>query len=49
VIGGGHSDKEQVTVIHGNTKSGKLEVVVDEVRSGNELGRWTFEKRTITG
>jgi hypothetical protein len=47
VVGGGHGDKEQVTVIHGHTKAGKLEVVVDELRSGIELGRWTFEKRTI--
>ncbi|MDR2754626.1 MAG: metallophosphoesterase [Planctomycetaceae bacterium] len=46
VVGGGHNDKEQVTVIHGHTHSGKLEVIVDELRSGNELGRWTFEKRT---
>ncbi|MDR0336870.1 MAG: metallophosphoesterase [Planctomycetaceae bacterium] len=46
VIGGGHAENAQVTVIHGRTKSGKLEVVVDELHSGNELGRWTFEKRT---
>ncbi|MDR2114926.1 MAG: metallophosphoesterase [Planctomycetaceae bacterium] len=46
VGGGGYSDKEQVTVIHGHVKSGKLEVVVDELRSGKELGHWTFEKRT---
>ncbi|MDR2441029.1 MAG: metallophosphoesterase [Planctomycetaceae bacterium] len=46
VVGGGHNDKEQVTVIHGHTNSGKLELIVDELRSGNELGRWTFEKRT---
>jgi predicted MPP superfamily phosphohydrolase len=45
IVGGGHSDKEQVTVIHGHTHSGKLEVAVDELRSGKELGHWTFEKR----
>jgi predicted MPP superfamily phosphohydrolase len=45
VVGGGHGEKSQVTVIHGKINAGKLEVVVDELNSGKELGRWTFEKR----
>jgi predicted phosphodiesterase len=47
VTGGGNGDKQQVTVIHGHANSGKLEVTVDELNSGNKLGHWTFKKRTI--
>jgi predicted MPP superfamily phosphohydrolase len=46
VVGGGHSEKSQVTVIHGRIEAGKLEVAVDELHSGKELGRWSFEKRS---
>ncbi|MDR2169131.1 MAG: metallophosphoesterase [Planctomycetaceae bacterium] len=46
VVGGGHEDNKQITVIHGHADSNKLEVVVDELHEGKELGKWTFEKRT---
>ncbi len=45
VVGGGHSEKEELTVIHGRADAEKLELAVDELRSGRELGRWTFEPR----
>jgi hypothetical protein len=47
IVGGGHRPTEQVTIIHGKASGNTLEVVVDELRSGKELGRWTFPKRTI--
>ncbi len=45
LVGGGHGDKEQVTVIHGKATADKLEVVVDELRSGQQLGAWTLSPR----
>ncbi len=45
IVGGGHGEKEQVTIIHGKANGTNLELGVDELRSGTELGRWTFEPR----
>ena len=50
IVGGGHEPKGQITVIHGKVSENSLEVVVDELNAGEELGRWTFPKRKgITG
>ena len=45
LCGGGHGEKEQVTVIRGKVTADSLEIVCDELRKGEELGRWTFQKR----
>jgi predicted phosphodiesterase len=45
VRGGGPGPKGEVTVIHGTAKGNSLEIIVDELNSGKELGRWTFPKR----
>ena len=46
IVGGGHEPNGQITVIHGKASGNTLEVAVDELNSGKELGRWTFPKRT---
>lgn len=45
VVGGGNGDKDQVTVIRGSATADRLELIVDELHSGQELGRWTFPPR----
>lgn len=45
ITGGGHDMTRQVTVIHGRAEGDELEVVVDNIADGKELGRWTFPKR----
>ena len=47
IVGGGHEPKGQVTIIHGKASGDTLEVIVDELNNGEELGRWTFPKRNI--
>ncbi len=47
ITGGGHDMTRQVTVIHGKTKGDELEVVVDNIADGRELGRWMFSKRKL--
>ncbi|MCL2744591.1 MAG: metallophosphoesterase [Planctomycetaceae bacterium] len=47
LTGGGHEPKGQVTVIHGKAQGDKFEVIVDELNSKTELGRWTFAKRNV--
>ncbi|GHT17982.1 hypothetical protein FACS1894189_4970 [Planctomycetales bacterium] len=46
VVGGGNGPKSQVTVIHGKAEGDSLEVVVDELNKNEELGRWTYPKRS---
>jgi hypothetical protein len=45
VVGGGPGDKDPVTVIHAEATAQRLELVVDELHSESELGRWTFAPR----
>lgn len=45
VIGGGPYDGDPVTVIRAEATAKQMELVVDELRSGKELGRWSFMPR----
>ena len=45
VVGGGHRDTEPITIVHGKATGDAMEVIVDELNSGTELGRWTFARR----
>jgi predicted phosphodiesterase len=47
VVGGGPGDKDQVTVIRAEATAERLELAVDELHSGGELGRWTFAPRRV--
>ncbi|GHV27674.1 hypothetical protein FACS1894176_09790 [Bacteroidia bacterium] len=47
IRGGGPDLNREVTVIHGKTEGKFLEIVVDELHTGTELGRWKFPKRAI--
>lgn len=47
IVGGGHQENGPITVIHGKADGEKLELAVDEINSGKELGRWTFPKRNV--
>ena len=45
ILGGGHADNNQVTIIQGKAAGDTLEVVVDDLNGQRELGRWSFPKR----
>jgi hypothetical protein len=47
IVGGGHEPKGQITVMHGKASADTLEVVVDELNTEKELGRWTLPKRNV--
>jgi predicted phosphodiesterase len=46
IVGGGHEPNGQITIIHGKVSGDTMEVIVDELNSGTEFGRWKFPKRT---
>lgn len=41
----GGAPRGEVTIIRGKAEGKSMEIVVDEINSGKELGRWTFGKR----
>jgi hypothetical protein len=45
IIGGGPGPKGEITVIHGKAEGDSMEIIVDELNTGTELGRWIFPKR----
>ena len=45
IDGGGHINDREMTVIHGKAENQTLTVAVDELKSGQSLGQWTFEPR----
>ncbi|GHT25056.1 hypothetical protein AGMMS4957_19190 [Bacteroidia bacterium] len=47
ICGGGPNLDREVTVIHGKAEGKFMEIVVDSVSKGTELGRWKFPKRAI--
>ena len=47
LCGGGHGEKEQVTVIQGKASADSLVITCDELRKGERLGSWTFAKRKV--
>jgi hypothetical protein len=47
ITGGGHMPKDGITVIHGKAEDNYMEISVDELITGTELGHWTFPKRRL--
>ncbi|MDR0511137.1 MAG: metallophosphoesterase [Rikenellaceae bacterium] len=45
IIGGGYGQTDELTAIHGRAVGDAMEIAVDELNTGTELGRWRFPKR----
>ncbi|MDR1380479.1 MAG: metallophosphoesterase [Tannerella sp.] len=48
ICGGGPGPNGDITVIHGRAEGNSLEIVVDDLHSAKELGRWTFSARKLS-
>lgn len=49
IVGGGCDAKNgPVTIIRGKAEGDSMEVVIEELVKGKELGRWTFAKRKLS-